>query len=169
MKTLKYLMLVLFASLCGCTEEKEVVYYTLTYPVERIAVDLSLEGLGEEEDPAVTALAEEIAARVAADAPVQAGGYYKLEFSMADSGHLKVETATDAGSFSGQFVRRPGEKDFEVRFGEWDYTCKVMRYKQEEVNLVCLEVDVTAYYRTLYPEAGITEVTRMEYTSVRAN
>ena len=101
-----------------------------------------------------------------AEAPVQAGGGYVLEFLYHNSGWLYITPAPDAAPITGSFNKEPDKPD-QLRFfyEDADYTYAVSYYSEEGKSLTLLTVDLTAKYQALYPTAGITKVARLEYTT----
>lgn len=122
------------------------------------------DGTGTEpENPLVTQISEE----VLAEAPVQAGGSYTLDFKYSDSGRLTVRPAAGAETVSGGFAKQPGASNISFHFGENNYTCAVSAYTDEGVRQALLTVDLTAEYQARYPDAKVVQVLRKEYTSHR--
>ena len=122
-------------------------------------------GSGSEE-PAENPLFTEIAAEIVAQAPVKAGGSYRLDFSKYNRGRAPIDTATDAGQVVGVFIKEPGSDDIRFYFLDQDYVCTRSSYKDENGrDMTCFKVDLTAEYQERYPDAGITEALRVEYTS----
>lgn len=173
MKAIRYIaILILAAALAACGEKSEP-FYTTSYPVSRVEATVTL-GTAvtttAEEDPAPepepNPIIETIRAAVLAEAPVQAGGGYELEFLYHNSGWLYVTPAPDAAPIVGSFNKEPDKPD-QLRFfvEDDDYTCSVSYYSEEGKSLTLLSVDLTAKYQELYPAAGITKVERLEYTT----
>ena len=157
MKAIRYIaILILAAALAACGEKSEP-YYTTSYPVSRVEADPE-----PEPDPVI----EAIRADVLAEAPVQAGGGYVLEFLYHNSGWLYITPAPDAAPITGSFNKEPDKPD-QLRFfyEDADYTYAVSYYSEEGKSLTLLTVDLTAKYQALYPTAGITKVERLEYTT----
>lgn len=183
MKILKYITaLVLPAALAACGEKSEV-FYTTSYPVIRIEAVVTLAETapaptaeepgnsapedpnpGEPEDPVI----QQIRDKVTAEAPVQAGGSYKLYFSLHNGGRLQVWPNADADPVAGAFLKEPDKQD-QLRFlyGDQAYTCTATYYLEEgDISRIVLVTDLTEQYRELYPAADITQVARREYTSL---
>lgn len=118
---------------------------------------------GEPENP----LLQQIRDDVLAKAPVQAGGSYRLDFTHHNGGPLIVRPAADAQTVTGTFVKEPDKPEaLHFAFGEHAYTCTVSAYTDtDNVRRTLLSIDLTEQYRQLYPDAGITQVVRQEYTS----
>ena len=119
-----------------------------------------------EPEPEPDPVIEAIRADVLAEAPVQAGGGYVLEFLYHNSGWLYITPAPDAAPVTGSFNKEPDKPD-QLRFfyEDADYTYAVSYYSEEGKSLTLLTVDLTAKYQALYPTAGITKVERLEYTT----
>ena len=176
-------MLLLAAGLTACGGDSEV-FYTIAYPVVRVAAEVTVSDTatdptpdgGTEETPAGSATAstadaeiERIEAEIAAEAPVQAGGNYTLYFSKYNSGRAQIDTAREAGPTTGAFVKEPGSGRIQFFLPpETIYTCTLYTYTDDEASKVLLQVDLTEEYRLRYPAAGITRAVRLEYTSTRA-
>lgn len=129
-------------------------------------------GTSETEDPETpeepeNPLLQEIRDDVQAKAPVQAGGSYRLDFTHHNGGPLIVRPAADAESVTGAFVKEPDKpEELHFTFGEQSYTCKVSGYTDtDNVRKTLLSIDLTEQYKLLYPDAGVTQVIRQEYTS----
>lgn len=129
-------------------------------------------GTSETEDPETpeepeNPLLQEIRDDVQAKAPVQAGGSYRLDFTHHNGGPLIVRPAADAETVTGTFVKEPDKpEELHFTFGEQSYTCKVSGYTDtDNVRKTLLSIDLTEQYKLLYPDAGVTQVIRQEYTS----
>ena len=189
MKRLLYILTAaLVASACG--EEKNEVFYTISYPIVEVGAEVTIETTesgegtgggsgsgtedetgdgteedGQTEDPTV----EEIKAEIIAAAPVAAGGSYTLYFSTYNAGRLEVMAAADAAMAAGVFGKEPGQSSIEFIYSGRDYVCTVSSYTDSEgVRKVLLAVDLTEEYRKLHPEVNITKAERLEYTSTNA-
>ena len=171
MKAIRYIaILILAAALAACGEKSEP-YYTTSYPVSRVEATVTLGAAATataedepepepepdpdpdpEPEPEPDPVIEAIRADVLAEAPVQAGGGYVLEFLYHNSGWL--------------YIKEPDKPD-QLRFfyEDADYTYAVSYYSEEGKSLTLLTVDLTAKYQALYPTAGITKVERLEYTT----
>ena len=180
--------LLLAAALTACGDDSDV-FYTTSYPVARIEISVSLsepekpdpenpdpenpdpetsqtekpENPEEPENP----LLEEIRNDALAKAPVQAGGSYRLDFTHHNGGPLVVRPAADAETVTGTFIKEPDKpEELHFTFGEQAYTCKVSGYTDtDDLRKTLFSVDLTEEYKQLYPDAGITQVIRKEYTS----
>ena len=185
MKAIRYIaILILAAALAACGEKSEP-YYTTSYPVSRVEATVTLGAAATataedepepepepdpdpdpEPEPEPDPVIEAIRADVLAEAPVQAGGGYVLEFLYHNSGWLYITPAPDAAPITGSFNKEPDKPD-QLRFfyEDADYTYAVSYYSEEGKSLTLLTVDLTAKYQALYPTAGITKVERLEYTT----
>lgn len=124
------------------------------------------DGTEEPIDPLVA----QIQAEVLAEAPVQAGGSYALDFTRYNRGPLTVDTAAEAGTVPGAFFKEPGATEIRFLFLELDYTAALSSYTDTDgVRRVLLTVDLTKEFQKRYPETDITKVVRREYTSTPAN
>lgn len=150
----------LVASACG--EEKNEVFYTISYPIVEVGAEVSIEttsstptpgeggetggsdttggsgtenetGDGTEEGGQTEDPAvAEIEAEIIAAAPVAAGGSYTLYFSTYNAGRLEVMTAADAAMAAGVFGKEPGQSSIEFIYSERDYVCTVSSYTDRE-------------------------------------
>lgn len=124
------------------------------------------DGTEEPIDPLVA----QIQAEVLAEAPVQAGGSYALDFTRYNRGPLTVDTAAEAGTVPGAFFKEPGATEIRFLFLELDYTAALSSYTDTDgVRKVLLTVDLTKEFQKRYPESDLTKVVRREYTSTPAN
>lgn len=124
------------------------------------------DGTEEPVDPLVA----QIQAEVLAEAPVQAGGSYALDFTRYNRGPLTVDTAAEAGTVPGAFFKEPGATEIRFLFLELDYTAALSSYTDTDgVRRVLLTVDLTEEFQKRYPESDLTKVVRREYTSTPAN
>lgn len=121
---------------------------------------------GSTTEPDENPLFAQIEAEIVAQAPVQAGGRYRIDFTSYNGGPATILPSAGAESITGTFIKVPGSSDIQFLFGEQDYTCTSSSYKGENnASLVLFTVDLTARYQELYPDAGITRAVRLEYTS----
>ena len=126
------------------------------------------EGEGTEEP--VDPLVAQIQAEVLAEAPVQVGGRYVLDFTRYNRGPLTVDTASEAGTVQGAFFKEPGASEINLFFLEDNYACTISSYRDTDGKYkVLLTVDLTEIYQQRYPSAGLTKVVRQEYTSTPSN
>lgn len=180
--------LLLAAALTACGDDSDV-FYTTSYPVARIEISVSLSepekpdpenpdpenpntGTSQTEKPEnpeepENPLLEEIRNDALAKAPVQAGGGYRLDFTHHNGGPLVVRPAADAETVTGTFIKEPDKpEELHFTFGEQAYTCKVSGYTDtDDLRKTLFSVDLTEEYKQLYPDAGVTQVIRKEYTS----
>lgn len=173
--------LLLAAALTACGDDSDV-FYTTSYPVARIEISVSLSepekpdpenpdpenpntGTSQTEEPE-NPLLEEIRNDALAKAPVQAGGGYRLDFTHHNGGPLVVRPAADAETVTGTFIKEPDKpEELHFTFGEQAYTCKVSGYTDtDDLRKTLFSVDLTEEYKQLYPDAGVTQVIRKEYT-----
>ncbi|MFQ7386835.1 MAG: hypothetical protein ACLRM8_03320 [Alistipes sp.] len=66
------------------------------------------------------------------------------------------------------YIHKEPDKPEELlfTFGEQAYTCKVSGYTDtDDLRKTLFSVDLTEEYKQLYPDAGVTQVIRKEYTS----
>ena len=161
MKRLLYILTAaLVASACG--EEKNEVFYTISYPIVEVGAEVSIEttsstptpgeggetggsdttggsgtenetGDGTEEGGQTEDPAvAEIEAEIIAAAPVAAGGSYTLYFSTYNAGRLEVITAADAALAAGVFGKEPGQSSIEFIYSGRDYVGTVSSYTDSE-------------------------------------
>ena len=123
----------------------------------------------EEPEEPENPLIREIRDDVLAKAPVQSGGSYRLDFTMHNGGLLVVRATADAEPVTGTFNKEPDKPEQLVfEFGGQTDSCKVSSYTDtDNVRKTLLTVDLTEEYQKAYPDAGVTQVIRQEYTSHR--
>lgn len=159
MKKFLYLLLIGLAAV-ACTKESDV-YYTTTYPVTSLKVSVTFDS-----EKSTTLTTETIEEDVLALAPVAAGGYYQLDFSLYNGGTLYVSTAEGAEVITGSFIKTPGSNVLDFTYDTEQYSARTTSYTTAEGELcVVLNVDLTAYYRAKYEDEAIQQVIRHEYTS----
>ena len=160
-------LLAIACTAAACGGDSEVLFYSVDYPVVRVEAVVTLAAAGDEGDETEQAARiEALAAEVMAEAPVAAGGSYRLDFTRFNGGPLTVVATPDAVPVTGEFVKEPGTTQLQLAFGETSYTCSLGSYTSEErTRCVLLLVNLTERYQERYPEAGITSVQRREYTS----
>ena len=160
-------LLSLAAAATACGEDSDV-FYSVTYSVVRVEAAVTLAGTGEgetAEDPD-DARIEALEAEVLAEAPVAAGGSYRLDFTVFNGGALTVVPAPETAPVTGEFFKEPGTTQLQLAFDQQRYTGDLNSYYTEDHDrCVLLLVDLTERYQALYPDAGITFVQRREYTS----
>lgn len=117
------------------------------------------------EDP-VDPLVAQIQAEVAAEALVQVGGRYTLDFTRYNRGPLTIETAAQAGTLTGAFIKEPGATELTFFYLETKTACTLSYYTDTDgIRKAVLLFDLTEEFQTRYPDAGLTKVVRHEYTS----
>ena len=89
------------------------------------------------------------------------------DFTHHNGGPLVVRPAADAETVTGTFIKEPDKpEELHFTFGEQAYTCKVSGYTDtDDLRKTLFSVDLTEEYKQLYPDAGVTQVIRKEYTS----
>ncbi len=176
-KILRYLFLALSAAAFAACNDDSEFFYTTSYPVVRIDVTVTAKETTAADDEPENPLIQQIKEEVAAAAPVKAGGSYRLDFKYYDSGRLTVRTPAGSGEEAGStasetstggFLKQPGAKTINFYFGDNAYAATISSYTENDgTQAVLLVVDLTEAYRALYPDADITSVQRLEYTSHR--
>lgn len=123
-------------------------------------------GTGDAEPPADTeALVEAIRAAVLSEAPVAAGGSYRLDFNRADGGDLYVTAAAGAEPVAGSFTKIPASTELTFAYGDHTYTAHLSHYTDGGgPSRVRFAVDLTALYRERYGIESGLRVVRYEYT-----
>lgn len=159
MKRLLYLLLTAFAA-TACGERSEV-YYSTTYPVTEISVSVTFD---TEKSTKLTA--ETIEEDVRMLAPVAVGGSYRLDFSLYNGGQLYVTPSEGAEVIVGTFTKVPASNQLDFAFDSESYTATMTTYTATEgERCVCLNVDLSEFYRARYQDDAIKQVVRHEYTS----
>ena len=172
--------MMLFGLAClaaACGNEQEVVFYSVTYPVVRLGAYVTLaaqpvdpEAPDDADADDTEAREQALAAEVLAEAPVEAGGSYRLDYSRYNGGTLTVIPAAGAGAIAGEFVKEPGSAQLEMAYDQHVYTCDISSYTSDDgIRCVLLTVDLTEIYQARYPDAGILRVQRSEYTATPVN
>lgn len=179
--------------LAACGDDSEV-FYSTSYPIVRVEAYVTVDKPEPEPEPepepdptpdpgeggakALSAAEEEpvedpiirtVVDDVLANAPVEAGGVYRLDFTVYNGGPLEVTSAPGAEPVAGEFVKQPGSRELLFLYGGMEYTCLTGTYTDEadNTNKILLTVDLTEHYRKLYPDAKLTRVLRREYTAQR--
>lgn len=125
----------------------------------------STDGTDGTEEP-VDPLVAQIQAEVEAEALVQAGGCYTLDFARYNRGYLTIETATQSGTLTGVFFKEPGASELTFFYLDTNTSCTLSYYTDTDgVRKVLLLFDRTEAFQARYPDAGLTKVIRREYTS----
>ncbi len=120
------------------------------------------DGTEEPADPLVA----QIQAEAEAEALVQAGGCYTLDFARYNRGYLTIETATQSGTLTGVFFKEPGASELTFFYLDTNTSCTLSYYTDTDgVRKVLLLFDRTEAFQARYPDAGLTKVIRREYTS----
>lgn len=159
MKRLIYLCATLLL-LTACSE-KESVFYTARYGVERVEIAITLTSTSEEYDE----LREQITANALSDAPVEAGGYYLLDFSRFDGGELYIYRTAGDEPLVGTFDKTPAATEMTFNYNEMTQQVETASYSDENnIRYTVLKTDLTEYYRTMLQPEIIQSVARMEYT-----
>ena len=145
---MKFWFYTLLASLtlAGCSKQEDVFYSTV-YPVTEIQVQYTT----QKSESDYLAQLEELTAAATTEAPVQAGGYYHLDFSRHNGGELYVLPNEGSEVISGEFDKKPASDKMTFRYGEQAYEVQITSYSNaEEVRCVCFEVDLTEAYKQAY-------------------
>lgn len=158
--------------LAACGDDSDY-FYTTSYPVVRLDATVTLNAVTPPDTDGETdgetpenPLIQQIKDDVIADAPVQPGGSYRLEFEYFDSGRLTVLPSPGGEALRGGFLKLPGATQISFFYGDNAFTYVMQNYTTEEsIRATLLTVDLTEQYQSLYPDAEITRVTRLEYTS----
>ena len=167
-KILSILIAAAFLS-AGCSDNNGVpdVFYSEQYPIDSIGATVSIAP-----DPDIpdslqveSPLLQQIQADVLANAPVRAGGSYRLDFNRYNSGPLTVEPEAQADTLAGTFLREPAADSIRFTYGASDYLCRISDYAASTGSRnVLFTVDLTAQYQEQYPDGRVESVTREEYT-----
>lgn len=120
-----------------------------------------------EEEPTEDPIIRMVSDDLLKNAPVAAGGVYRLDFTLYNGGPLEVTPAPGAETAAGVFVKQPGSRELEFFYGGSTYTYVTSTYTDEADNTtkVLLSADRTDYYKKMFPDAKLTRVVRREYTS----
>ena len=123
-------------------------------------------GTGDAEPPADTeALVDAIRAAVLSEAPVAAGGSYRLDFNRADGGNLYVTAAAGTEPVAGSFTKIPASTELTFAYGDHTYTAHLSHYTDGGgPSRVRFAVDLTDLYRERYGIESGLRVVRYEYT-----
>lgn len=156
MKRVIYLLL-MAAMVVGCTK-KEDAFYTTRYEVVKLDANINLAAEDE-------ALEAEVLAWVIAQAPVQVGGSYRLDFNRFDGGKLTVMPSAEGEAIIGDFTKRPAAEVMTFRYGEQAYEVRSSFYRGEEDRTYdYLLIDQTEAAREALQNEAIEKVFRLEYT-----
>lgn len=123
-------------------------------------------GTDDPEPPTDTeALVETIHAAVLNEAPVAAGGSYRLDFNRADGGNLYVTAAAGAEPVAGTFTKIPASTELTFAYGDRTYSAHLSHYSDDGgPSRVRFAVDLTDLYRERYGIESGLRVVRYEYT-----
>ena len=184
MKRLLYILTAaLMASACG--EEKNEVFYTISYPITEVGAEVTIETTEPEPEPTPGEGGEtggsDTTGGTGTDEGTGSGSGTEdetgdgtgeggqTEDPAVAAGRLEVMTAVDAALAAGVFGKEPGQSSIEFIYSGRDYVGTVSSYTDSEgVRKVLLAVDLTEEYRKLHPEVNITKAERLEYTSTNA-
>lgn len=168
---IRYAALALPLLLATACEEKNEPYYTASYPIVRIGAEVAVRMPDPlpAEYPTEEEIVAAVTAEVGAEAPVVAGGGYRLDFLEAYGGTLHATLSDRGPQLAGAFCKRPGEERIRLLFDDgehyYDYTCTVGDYAEDNQLRTLLRVDLTEEYRLRHPEWTLESVVRCEYTS----
>lgn len=181
----------LFALLCAACSDPVDVFYSTDYPVLRVEAEVTLDGVGsggsgeepgddsgepgtpgddtgaDDPEPSTDteALVEAIHAAVLSEAPVAAGGSYRLDFNRADGGNLYVTAAAGAEPVAGTFTKIPASTELTFAYGDRTYSAHLSHYSDDGgPSRVRFAVDLTDLYRERYGIESGLRVVRYEYT-----
>lgn len=111
------------------------------------------------------AIVEAIHAAVLNEAPVAAGGSYRLDFNRADGGNLYVTAAAGAEPVAGTFTKIPASTELTFAYGDRTYSAHLLHYSDDGgPSRVRFAVDLTDLYRERYGIESGLRVVRYEYT-----
>ncbi len=111
------------------------------------------------------ALVEAICAAVLSEAPVAAGGSYRLDFNRADGGNLYVAAAAGAEPVAGSFTKIPASSELAFAYGDHTYSAHLSHYTEDGgPSRIRFAVDLTDLYRERYGIESGLRVVRYEYT-----
>ncbi|MDO4758784.1 MAG: lipoprotein [Rikenellaceae bacterium] len=147
--------------LTACSE-KEDVFYTARYGVERVEIGIGLTSETDEYDD----LRAQITANALSEAPVEAGGCYRLDFSRFDGGELYIYPTAEAEPLVGTFTKSPAATEITFHYDERETLVTTAPYIAENgIQYTVLKTDLTEYYRTMMQTEIIQSVVRLEYTN----
>ena len=162
---MKRLLYILTAALLGVAcSENEAIFYSTDYPVVKVEIEATTpNGLEAEQIDLIA----QIEAEATASAPIAVGGSYHLDFSRYNGGELVVRTTESAEPIVGEFDKVPASNKLTLRYGEEAYEATLYSYTTEEARCVYFEINLTTYYKALYPnlESISFKVVRKEYTT----
>lgn len=156
----------LAALFAACDEPDE--FYTVVYPVARVDAQVEIAtAVDDDENPAEDPTAEAIRAEVLAAAPMEAGGSYTLRFTQYNGGTLETVLTAGAAPLPGAFLKTPGTTELQLVYDERLRTYEIDSYRLDDRTCAVLELDLTVEFQTRYPEAGIMQAVRREYTTAK--
>ncbi len=167
-----------FAAACSDIVEP---FYAESYEIARVAAAVELtaptpeqpentEPEDSESSEDLERLKAEIEAAVLAEAPVAAGGAYRIEYTEAFGGPLTVCPAEGEPALSGTFAESTTQSMLVFRYAGRTDSCMLSTYDEEGAGRrIVFQTDLTERYRASYPEAEIVSVVREEYTLRRAD
>ncbi len=180
--------------LLSACDEKSEVFYTTTYDVVRMEVSVTFQAAtplkpsnpgtkdpegGDEANPTPDeevndapdddtpgpSVAELIREQALAEAIVQVGGSYIMDFKHFDSGFLTAQPSAGEAPITGAFSRTPGSSTLRLHLPEHSYTYTIASYRYGTTSLTQFRIDLTKEFQKLYPNHMIQRVERIEYTS----
>ncbi|MBR5464618.1 MAG: hypothetical protein IKU77_02340 [Alistipes sp.] len=156
MNRLWILFTALFLS-TACSNKEGEVFYSAHYPVTEVDVRITLAATD-------VALEEEIRTRVLNEAPVTAGGCYRLDFNRFDGGLLYTQHHEGAEFVVSSFDKVPAAGELTFHFGEKSYIVTNGSYINEEgIECATFWVDLTEEFHL--ENESIQTVRRIEFTS----
>lgn len=166
MNIAKYLLTSICAVLCAACSEPDA-FYTAVYPVSRVETQVEIAAADGETETPDNPLAETIRAELSAASPVEAGGSYTLRFTRYNGGELEVVPTPGAEALTGAFLKQPGTSSLQLVYGGQFRTYALDSYVSDGVSYAVLRLDLTADFQSRYPDAGIVQAIRQEYTTAR--
>lgn len=166
------LLLSLLLCSAGCSEKVDV-FYSTDYPILRVDAAVTLLASDEEQDEGQEgvltaeeqALVEALCATVLREAPVAAGGSYRLDFNRADGGNLYVSVEEGDEPVAGSFTKVPASSELTFEYAEMSYTARLSSYDEEGRACVRFAIDLTDDYRERFGLEQVASIVRYEYTS----
>ena len=158
-KQIKYLAGAALAALAVACNQSDV-FYSTSYDIVKAEIRVSKQAPATPEDPD----AWETSYIQVSELP--AGGSYRLDYTRYDGGMLYVRTSADGPDYEGAFVRTPGSSRITFIYNGESHTYELSTYSADDgTRCTLLTADLTAEYRTLYPEEGIVLAELNEYTT----
>lgn len=118
-----------------------------------------------DDDTPGPSVAELIREQALAEAIVQVGGSYIMDFKHFDSGFLTAQPSAGEAPITGAFSRTPGSSTLRLHLPEHSYTYTIASYRYGTTSLTQFRIDLTKEFQKLYPNHMIQRVERIEYTS----